>query len=119
MKACSSAGTSPATSPRLTRKGSSSQPAAPPAAASVIAIPDEDRGEKLIALYERSAIDPAELAQALAASDLPKLWLPKRAVLPVEALPVIGTGQLDPFAQPKNWPNKEPNRSWYKSNALR
>ena len=39
-------------------------------------------------------MDPAELAQALAASDLPKLWLPKRAVLPVEALPVIRTGKL-------------------------
>ena len=85
----------------------------------VIANPDEDRGEKLIALYEGYALDPAELAQTLAACDLLKLWLPKRDALPpVEALPVLGTGQLDP-PQPKNWPNKEPNRSWYKSNALR
>ena len=49
----------------------------PPALASVIANPDEDRGEKLIALYQGSALNPAELAQALAACDLPKLWLPK------------------------------------------
>lgn len=62
----------------------------------VIAVADEDRGEKLIALYEGSTMEPATLAAALAGSDLPKLWLPKRdALLPVETLPVLGTGKLD------------------------
>jgi len=62
----------------------------------VVAIADEERGEKLIALYEGSALEPAELVTALAASDLPKLWLPKRdALLRVEALPVLGTGKMD------------------------
>jgi acyl-[acyl-carrier-protein]-phospholipid O-acyltransferase / long-chain-fatty-acid--[acyl-carrier-protein] ligase len=62
----------------------------------VTAIPDEQRGERLAALYAASGVNPAELWQRLAATDLPRLWLPKRENLyPVESLPQLGTGKLD------------------------
>jgi len=62
----------------------------------VTAIPDEQRGERLAALYAAPGVDPAELWQRLAATDLPRLWLPKRENLyPVESLPQLGTGKLD------------------------
>ena len=65
-------------------------------ACAVIGIPDEQKGERLIAFYTRPDLTPAELWQRLAESDLPKLWSPKRENLHfVEALPMLGTGKLD------------------------
>ena len=62
----------------------------------VVAVADEERGEKLVALYEGSVVEPSELAAALGGCELPKLWLPKRdALLRVKELPVLGTGKLD------------------------
>jgi acyl-[acyl-carrier-protein]-phospholipid O-acyltransferase / long-chain-fatty-acid--[acyl-carrier-protein] ligase len=62
----------------------------------VVALPDEDRGERLVALYEGSKFSAAEVATLLGDCDLPKLWLPKRdALFSVEALPTLGTGKLD------------------------
>jgi acyl-[acyl-carrier-protein]-phospholipid O-acyltransferase/long-chain-fatty-acid--[acyl-carrier-protein] ligase len=62
----------------------------------VVAVADEERGEKLVALYEGSQVEPSELAAALGGCELPKLWLPKRdALLRVKELPVLGTGKLD------------------------
>ena len=62
----------------------------------VTAISDDHRGERLVALYAAREVSPAELWQRLAATDLPRLWLPKREnVYCVEALPVLGTGKLD------------------------
>ena len=62
----------------------------------VTAIPDEQRGERLAALYVCPDLSPAELWQRLSATDLPRLWLPKRENLyQVEALPQLGTGKLD------------------------
>jgi acyl-[acyl-carrier-protein]-phospholipid O-acyltransferase/long-chain-fatty-acid--[acyl-carrier-protein] ligase len=61
----------------------------------VTAIPDEQRGERLAALYV-SDLAPGELWQRLSATDLPKLWIPKRENLyQVESLPQLGTGKLD------------------------
>jgi acyl-[acyl-carrier-protein]-phospholipid O-acyltransferase / long-chain-fatty-acid--[acyl-carrier-protein] ligase len=61
----------------------------------VTAVPDEQRGERLAALYV-SAVAPAELWRRLAATDMPRLWIPKREnVYPVAALPLLGTGKLD------------------------
>ena len=39
---------------------------------------------------------PADVWQKLNASDLPRLWIPKReSIYPVDALPQLGTGKLD------------------------
>ncbi|HLK64385.1 MAG TPA: acyl-[ACP]--phospholipid O-acyltransferase [Bryobacteraceae bacterium] len=62
----------------------------------VTAVPDEDRGERLVGLYTASEVPPSELWQRLSDTDLPKLWIPKRENLyQVEALPLLGTGKLD------------------------
>jgi acyl-[acyl-carrier-protein]-phospholipid O-acyltransferase/long-chain-fatty-acid--[acyl-carrier-protein] ligase len=65
-------------------------------ACAVTGVPDEQRGERLVALYTQTSIAPVELWQRLADTDLPRLWLPKREHLyPVESLPQLGTGKLD------------------------
>ncbi|MBZ5625690.1 MAG: MFS transporter [Acidobacteriia bacterium] len=62
----------------------------------VTAIPDEERGERLVGLYTRPGLGPSELWLRLTETDLPRLWLPKRENLyQVEALPLLGTGKLD------------------------
>jgi len=62
----------------------------------VTAVPDEDRGERLVGLYTAPEVAPSDLWQKLSETDLPKLWLPKRENLyQVESLPVLGTGKLD------------------------
>ena len=62
----------------------------------VTAIDDEQRGERLVALYVQPDVSPAELWQRLADSELPRLWIPKREnVYGVEELPLLGTGKLD------------------------
>ncbi len=65
-------------------------------AAAVTALPDEKRGEKLIAFYAGNGFDREELWEKLNQSDLPKLWIPKREDLhPVESLPLLGSGKVD------------------------
>ncbi|MDP8981287.1 MAG: acyl-[ACP]--phospholipid O-acyltransferase [Acidobacteriota bacterium] len=62
----------------------------------VTGIPDDQRGERLVALYTRADIAAGELWQKLSESELPKLWLPKRENLYlVETLPTLGTGKID------------------------
>ncbi len=63
----------------------------------VTAIPDAQRGERLIAFYvAEESMAPSLLSQALGESALPKLWLPKANDLRrVEALPLLGTGKVD------------------------
>jgi acyl-[acyl-carrier-protein]-phospholipid O-acyltransferase/long-chain-fatty-acid--[acyl-carrier-protein] ligase len=49
-----------------------------------------------VALYVRPDVAPAELWQRLNATELPRLWIPKRENLyQVESLPQLGTGKLD------------------------
>jgi acyl-[acyl-carrier-protein]-phospholipid O-acyltransferase/long-chain-fatty-acid--[acyl-carrier-protein] ligase len=62
----------------------------------VTGIPDEQRGERLVAFYTRPDMTPADLWRALSDSELPKLWLPKREnICQIDALPTLGTGKLD------------------------
>jgi acyl-[acyl-carrier-protein]-phospholipid O-acyltransferase/long-chain-fatty-acid--[acyl-carrier-protein] ligase len=62
----------------------------------VTGIPDDQRGERLVALYTCPDTAPAELWQRLSETSLPKLWVPKREnVYQVDALPTLGTGKLD------------------------
>ena len=66
------------------------------AASVVTAVPDAQRGEKLIALYCQNGISKEELWQRLNDSDLPKLWIPKREDLfAIDSLPVLGSGKID------------------------
>jgi acyl-[acyl-carrier-protein]-phospholipid O-acyltransferase/long-chain-fatty-acid--[acyl-carrier-protein] ligase len=62
----------------------------------VTGIPDERKGERIAVLYTAAAVSDAEVWQRLAATDLPKLWLPKREdIHRVDTLPTLGTGKLD------------------------
>jgi acyl-[acyl-carrier-protein]-phospholipid O-acyltransferase / long-chain-fatty-acid--[acyl-carrier-protein] ligase len=62
----------------------------------VTGVPDDQRGERLVALYTCPDTAPAELWQRLSETSLPKLWVPKREnVYQVDALPTLGTGKLD------------------------
>jgi acyl-[acyl-carrier-protein]-phospholipid O-acyltransferase/long-chain-fatty-acid--[acyl-carrier-protein] ligase len=62
----------------------------------VTGIPDEQRGERLVALYVHATLTPAELWERLSESEMPRLWLPKRDNLyQVTELPQLGTGKLD------------------------
>jgi acyl-[acyl-carrier-protein]-phospholipid O-acyltransferase/long-chain-fatty-acid--[acyl-carrier-protein] ligase len=61
----------------------------------VTGVPDERRGERLIMLYTRPDVTPAQIVEHLKAA-LPPLWVPKREdVHLVDAIPVLGTGKLD------------------------
>jgi acyl-[acyl-carrier-protein]-phospholipid O-acyltransferase / long-chain-fatty-acid--[acyl-carrier-protein] ligase len=62
----------------------------------VTAIPDDRKGEQLVVFYTSAEVPSDELWKQLAASDLPKLWIPRRENLrSIEALPTLGSGKLD------------------------
>lgn len=62
----------------------------------VTAIPDESKGERLVAFHTGKSISPETLWCRLCESNLPKLWIPKRENLCyVDALPLLGTGKID------------------------
>ena len=64
--------------------------------ASVVSVPDESRGERLIAFYSDLGLTPAELWEKLTATSLPRLWIPKREDLrPMESIPTLGSGKVD------------------------
>ena len=64
----------------------------------VTGAPDPKRGEKLVVLF-KGKVDIENLRGRLAASDLPKLWLPDRAdFFPIAEFPVLGSGKLDMLA---------------------
>lgn len=62
----------------------------------VTGVPDDVKGERLIAFFTDPHATPARLWEALAATDLPRLWLPKREDLRyIESIPTLGTGKTD------------------------
>jgi acyl-[acyl-carrier-protein]-phospholipid O-acyltransferase/long-chain-fatty-acid--[acyl-carrier-protein] ligase len=66
------------------------------AASVVTAIPDEQRGEKLIAFYAQNGTTKEELWEKLNQSELPKLWIPKRENLHlIDSIPLLGSGKMD------------------------
>ena len=66
------------------------------AASVVTALPDEQRGEKLIAFYTRNGVSAEELWEKLNRSDLPKLWIPKRENIHcIDSIPLLGSGKVD------------------------
>lgn len=62
----------------------------------VSAVPDKQKGERLIVLYTNKEIMPEALWVALGNRELPKLWIPKQEnFYCVEAIPTLGTGKTD------------------------
>ena len=65
-------------------------------ASAVTAVPDEAKGERLIAFYTRQDLAPENLWERLCQTELPKLWIPKREnLILLEAIPTLGTGKVD------------------------
>jgi len=61
----------------------------------VTAIPDEQKGERLVVLYTDTEVTPERLWERLNQTDLPKLWIPKREHFYfVESLPLLATGKI-------------------------
>jgi acyl-[acyl-carrier-protein]-phospholipid O-acyltransferase/long-chain-fatty-acid--[acyl-carrier-protein] ligase len=62
----------------------------------VTAIPDEQRGERLVVFYAKNGVSREELWDKLNKSALPKLWLPKRDDLhAIDEIPILGSGKAD------------------------
>ncbi|MCH7504798.1 MFS transporter [PVC group bacterium] len=61
----------------------------------VTSVPDERKGEALAVLY-KGDIDIESLWEKLNASELPRLWVPKKEYFyQIEKIPVLGSGKLD------------------------
>ena len=64
--------------------------------AAVTAVPDESRGERLVAFYTKKEVPPAHVWEQLNQTALPRLWLPRRdQIFAVDAIPTLGSGKVD------------------------
>ena len=64
--------------------------------ASVTGVPDQAKGERLVAFYTDPDLTPQQIWERLCQTDLPRLWLPKREDLHfTESVPTLGTGKVD------------------------
>jgi acyl-[acyl-carrier-protein]-phospholipid O-acyltransferase/long-chain-fatty-acid--[acyl-carrier-protein] ligase len=62
----------------------------------VTALPDLQRGEKLVAFYTQNGLSRDVLWSKLNQTELPKLWIPKREnIHAIDAIPVLGSGKAD------------------------
>ncbi len=62
----------------------------------VTSIPDESKGERLVAFYTDPNVTAQALWEHLTHTDLPRLWIPKREDLRfIETLPTLGSGKVD------------------------
>ena len=62
----------------------------------VTAIPDDAKGERLVAFYTRPDMSPEALWSRLGESNLPKLWIPKRENLRyIDTIQILGSGKVD------------------------
>ncbi len=62
----------------------------------VSAVADEKKGEKLVVLHTADEKQVDQAFEALAAKDLPNLFVPRRdQFYRVDAIPILGTGKLD------------------------
>jgi acyl-[acyl-carrier-protein]-phospholipid O-acyltransferase/long-chain-fatty-acid--[acyl-carrier-protein] ligase len=62
----------------------------------VTAVPDEARGERLVAFFTDPLLTSPDLWERLCRTDLPRLWIPKREDLRfVDTIPSLGTGKVD------------------------
>ncbi len=66
----------------------------PPVA--VTALPHKTKGERIIVLYRELPMEPKDIIDALLANNVPKIWIPHLdGFVPVDEIPVLGTGKLD------------------------
>jgi acyl-[acyl-carrier-protein]-phospholipid O-acyltransferase/long-chain-fatty-acid--[acyl-carrier-protein] ligase len=62
----------------------------------VTSVPDDVKGERLVALYTDPDIAPRDLWERVNETELPRLWIPKREDLRfVESIPTLGTGKVN------------------------
>jgi acyl-[acyl-carrier-protein]-phospholipid O-acyltransferase/long-chain-fatty-acid--[acyl-carrier-protein] ligase len=62
----------------------------------VTAVPDKQKGEKLIAFHTQNSVTADEVWEKLSRSDLPNLWIPKKDnIYHVDSIPVLGSGKVD------------------------
>jgi acyl-[acyl-carrier-protein]-phospholipid O-acyltransferase/long-chain-fatty-acid--[acyl-carrier-protein] ligase len=62
----------------------------------VTSIPDDAKGERLVAFYTDPDVTPQQVWELLSTTSMPKLWLPKRDDLRfIEVIPTLGTGKVD------------------------
>ncbi len=62
----------------------------------VTGVPDESKGERLVAFYTKADATPQQLWEALNATELPKLWIPKKQdIRQIAEIPLLGTGKVD------------------------
>jgi acyl-[acyl-carrier-protein]-phospholipid O-acyltransferase/long-chain-fatty-acid--[acyl-carrier-protein] ligase len=62
----------------------------------VTAVPDDARGERIVAFYTRADVAPDDLWEQLCKTELPRLWLPKREhLMLLPEIPTLGTGKVD------------------------
>jgi len=65
-------------------------------AAVITSVPDEAKGERLVAFFTDPAMTAQSIWERLCGTELPRLWLPKRDdVHFVESIPTLGTGKVD------------------------
>jgi acyl-[acyl-carrier-protein]-phospholipid O-acyltransferase/long-chain-fatty-acid--[acyl-carrier-protein] ligase len=68
----------------------------PQSTCAVSAVPDEARGERLVAFYTDVSLAPGDVWERLCRTELPRLWLPKREdIRLIDAVPSLGTGKVD------------------------
>lgn len=64
--------------------------------AAVTAVPDDTRGERLVAFYTKVDVPASHVWEQLNQTALPRLWLPRRDhVIAVDAIPTLGSGKVD------------------------
>jgi acyl-[acyl-carrier-protein]-phospholipid O-acyltransferase/long-chain-fatty-acid--[acyl-carrier-protein] ligase len=64
--------------------------------AAVTSIPDDARGERLVAFYTKKDVPPADVWEQLNQTALPRLWLPRKdQIFFVDAIPTLGSGKVD------------------------
>jgi acyl-[acyl-carrier-protein]-phospholipid O-acyltransferase/long-chain-fatty-acid--[acyl-carrier-protein] ligase len=62
----------------------------------VTAVPDDARGERIVAFFTRTDITADDLWERLCQTELPRLWLPKREhLMHLPEIPTLGTGKVD------------------------
>jgi acyl-[acyl-carrier-protein]-phospholipid O-acyltransferase/long-chain-fatty-acid--[acyl-carrier-protein] ligase len=62
----------------------------------VTSVPDDAKGERLVAFYTDPHLSPQQVWEQLSNTGMPKLWVPKREDLRfIEAIPTLGTGKVD------------------------
>jgi acyl-[acyl-carrier-protein]-phospholipid O-acyltransferase/long-chain-fatty-acid--[acyl-carrier-protein] ligase len=67
-----------------------------PYAAAVTAVPDASKGERIVAFHTDPNLKPGQISEQLSATDLPRLWIPKRDDIHfVESIPTLGTGKVN------------------------